>query len=75
MLAFSRVDFDLEHTFFCFVFSNHMIEEGLECSRFLEFHITKLAPIPFDVLSEALSFQVVEFFTQVSVVVFLQNIF
>ena len=71
MLAFSRVDFDLEHTFFCFVFSNHMIEECLECSSFLEFHITKLASIPFDILSEAVGFQVVEFFTQVSVVVFL----
>ena len=75
MLAFPWIDFDFEHTFFCLVFNNHMIEECFECSRFLEFDITKLALIPFDILSEAFSFQIIEFFTQVLVVVFLQNIF
>ena len=73
MLAFPWIDFDFKHTFFCLVFNNHMIEECLERSRFLEFDVTKLALVPFDILSEAFSFQVVEFFTQVPVVVLFQN--
>ena len=74
MLAFSWIDFDLEHAFLCLVFFYHVIEECLERSCLVEFHVTKLALVSFDLLSEALSFQVAELFIQVLVIVLLQNI-
>ena len=74
MLALPWIDFDLEHAFLCLVFFYHVIEESLERSCLVEFHITKLALVSFDLLSEALSFQVAELFIQVLVIVLLQNI-
>ena len=74
MLALPWIDFDLEQALFCLVFLYHVIEEGLERHCLVEFHITKLALISFDLLSEALGFQVAELLIQVLVIVLLQNI-
>ena len=74
MLALPWIDFDLEQALFCLVFLYHVIEEGLERHCLVELHITKLALISFDLLSEALGFQVAELLVQVLVIVLLQNI-
>ena len=56
MLALPGIDLDFKQTFFCLVFSNHMIEECFKCGNFFEFHITEFALIPLDILPKAFDF-------------------